>query len=202
MAIQSINLGNYANDSTGDDLRTAFTKVNANFALLGGTVGVQSGANLGPTTGNVGNVFAQRNNTTTNLEFKTLTSTDNSVEITSTSTTLNLKNKSTLVNDPLPTVHPPIFNGEILTNPLNLNSNIVVGGDVQTSIFGIDIRTLGSLVELLISSNSIDLNFGSITPSSNTTYNIDFNGVNPDSEGFDNDNPVGITVDFGFIVQD
>jgi hypothetical protein len=202
MTIQTINVGGYANDSTGDDLRTAFNKVNANFALLGGTVGVQSGINLGPTTGNVGNVFAQRNNTTTNLEFKTLTSTDNSVEITSTSSTVNLKNKSVLINDPLPTVTLPVFNGAILTNPFNLNSNIVVGGDVQTSIFGIDVRTLGSLVELMISSNTTDLNFGSIDPASSTTYNIDFNGVNPDSEGFDNDNPVGITVDFGAIVQD
>ena len=34
MAIQSINLGLIANDGTGDDLREAFTKVNANFADL------------------------------------------------------------------------------------------------------------------------------------------------------------------------
>ena len=31
MAIQNINLGTYANDGTGDDLRSAFTKVNDNF---------------------------------------------------------------------------------------------------------------------------------------------------------------------------
>ena len=34
MAIQTINLGLIANDGTGDDLREAFTKVNANFADL------------------------------------------------------------------------------------------------------------------------------------------------------------------------
>lgn len=34
MAIQTVNLGTYANSSTGDDLRTAFEKVNANFAFL------------------------------------------------------------------------------------------------------------------------------------------------------------------------
>jgi hypothetical protein len=33
MAIQTINLGTYANDRTGDDLRTAFQKVNANLIL-------------------------------------------------------------------------------------------------------------------------------------------------------------------------
>jgi cytoskeletal protein CcmA (bactofilin family) len=34
MAIQTVNLGTYANSNTGDDLRTAFEKVNANFAFL------------------------------------------------------------------------------------------------------------------------------------------------------------------------
>ena len=34
MAIQTINLGNVVNDGLGDDLRTAFEKVNANFADL------------------------------------------------------------------------------------------------------------------------------------------------------------------------
>ena len=31
MALQTINVGNFANDGTGDDLRTAFIKVNQNF---------------------------------------------------------------------------------------------------------------------------------------------------------------------------
>ena len=34
MAIQTINIGNVVNDGLGDDLRTAFQKVNANFAEL------------------------------------------------------------------------------------------------------------------------------------------------------------------------
>jgi hypothetical protein len=50
MTIQTINIGNVVNDGLGDDLRTAFQKVNANFTDLGtqltitatnvGTVGV------------------------------------------------------------------------------------------------------------------------------------------------------------------
>ena len=44
MAIQTINLGTYANDGTGDDLRTAFEKVKANFIELYSTV---FGANIG-----------------------------------------------------------------------------------------------------------------------------------------------------------
>ena len=44
MAIQTINLGTYANDGTGDDLRSAFQKVNANILELASTV---FGANVG-----------------------------------------------------------------------------------------------------------------------------------------------------------
>jgi len=60
MAFQTINLGTYANDGTGDDLRTAFTKVNDNFSLFSGEV--TDGANLGAGTG----IFA---NKTANLDF-------------------------------------------------------------------------------------------------------------------------------------
>ena len=34
MTIQNINIGNIANDGTGDDLREAFRKVNENFDEL------------------------------------------------------------------------------------------------------------------------------------------------------------------------
>ena len=44
MAIQTINLGTYSNDGTGDDLRTAFEKVKANFIEL---YSISGGANVG-----------------------------------------------------------------------------------------------------------------------------------------------------------
>ena len=46
MTIQTVNLGSYANDGTGDDLRTAFTKVNSNTEELDLTR-VVSAENLG-----------------------------------------------------------------------------------------------------------------------------------------------------------
>ena len=46
MAIQNINVGNSANDGTGDDLREAFIKINQNFQELD-LVALQSAANLG-----------------------------------------------------------------------------------------------------------------------------------------------------------
>lgn len=66
MAIQTINIGNVVNDGLGDDLRSAFQKVNANFAELNSTLSVTA-SNIG-TTGY--GVFKQK--TGANLEFKTI----------------------------------------------------------------------------------------------------------------------------------
>jgi len=44
--IQTINVGNYANDGSGDDLREAFVKVNQNFQALD-DVALQTATNLG-----------------------------------------------------------------------------------------------------------------------------------------------------------
>jgi uncharacterized protein YkvS len=68
MAIQTINIGNVVNDGLGDDLRTAFQKVNANFSDLSAQLTITA-SNVG-TTG-VG-VFKQKAGT--NLEFKNLVS--------------------------------------------------------------------------------------------------------------------------------
>lgn len=46
MAIETINLGTYANDGQGDDLRSAFQKVNSNFTQLDNIIAT-NGINLG-----------------------------------------------------------------------------------------------------------------------------------------------------------
>ena len=51
MAIQTIKIGTYPNDGTGDDLRTAFEKVNANFQELNVDINVASAENIGPGVG-------------------------------------------------------------------------------------------------------------------------------------------------------
>lgn len=67
MALQTINLGNVANDGTGDDLREAFQKVIFNFAELDArTPEATTAVNLGTGEG----VFASRNNA--ELQFKSL----------------------------------------------------------------------------------------------------------------------------------
>jgi hypothetical protein len=65
-SIQSINIGNLVNDGLGDDLRTAFQKVNANFTSLSDGLSVTVSD---ATTSGV-SLFKQR--TGSNLEFKTL----------------------------------------------------------------------------------------------------------------------------------
>jgi len=141
MPIQTINLGNYANDGTGDDLRTAFLKVNANFQLVGATLGIISGENVGSGVG----IFKRRDNDNLTLEFKSLTSTDNSIQITSTADTVNLKGLSLLENDPNPSL-----TADLKLNGHNITIGEVDGGDVQTTVFGIDVRTTNALIELLI----------------------------------------------------
>jgi len=144
MTIQTINLGNYANDGTGDDLRTAFEKVNANFTELGAS-DVRNGINLGSGS----EIFAQRNNNA-ELEFKTLTSIDNSVTITHDATTVNLKASASIVEDTAPQ----------LGGNLDLQSYYIYHGDVQTSIYGINVPLLNSLVQLMLTSGQLIVDLG------------------------------------------
>ena len=66
MAIQTINIGNRVNDGLGDDLRTAFEKVNANFAELEGSITV-----IASNTGDTG-VGIFRDKVGNELRFKKL----------------------------------------------------------------------------------------------------------------------------------
>ena len=184
MTIQTINLGNYANDGTGDDLRTAFEKVNANFAQLGSTVGIQNGTNLGAGT----HVFAQRNDITANLEFKTLTSVDNSVTITHDADTVNLAATQHIVND-----ISPMLGGDLL-----LNNHIINGqngtGDVRSTVYGLNVQALNGMLEVILQSSLVD--FGSIL---NPAGNINgLNGSSVDMGTFIG-NPTTNNFDFGAI---
>ena len=155
MAIQTINLGNYANDGTGDDLRVAFTKVNANFAALDSAAAIVNGANVGSGVG----IFYAKD--TTSLQFKSLTSTNNSVTISSTSNTVDLAAVTRLQSDPNPT----------LGANLNLNNRYVYGGDLQSTVYGYSVPTSAMLHSLLVESNNLNVDLGSfLTP---TGYETD-----------------------------
>ena len=127
MPIQTINIGNYANDGLGDDLRTAFEKVNANFDLLN-TTDTTAAANVGTGSG----VFAQKSGTT--LQFKSLKGGSN-VILSSDGTSITINGSGNLSSETSPS----------LGGNLNMNgNNIIGGGNIEATIYGIDIRTMSA----------------------------------------------------------
>jgi hypothetical protein len=169
MSIQSINLGSYANDGTGDDLRTAFDKVNNNFAVLNAEAAISTAVNLGSGTG----VFKDKSGV--NLEFKTLTSTDNSVNITNTASTVNLQSITALLNDANPT----------LSTNLNLNNHYVYGGDIHSTVYGVTVPVIDSLLSLLVDNNPSLL--------------VDMGGISTPT-GYQTAGPTGYVWDFGSVL--
>jgi len=147
MPIQTINLGNYANDGTGDDLRTAFEKVNANFNFLN-VENTTSAQNLG--AGEF--IFAQKSGNT--LQFKSLFAGQN-ITLSADGSTITISGSGNLQSESTPT----------LGGNLNMNGfNIVGGGNIEATIYGIDVRTLIGA--------SGDLDFGTFTVPA--TNDVDF----------------------------
>lgn len=127
MPIQTINIGNYANDGLGDDLRTAFEKVNANFDLLN-TTDTTAAANVGTGSG----IFAQKSGTS--LQFKSLIGGSN-ITLSSNGTSVTINGSGNLSSETSPS----------LGGNLNMNgNNIIGGGNIEATIYGIDIRTMSA----------------------------------------------------------
>jgi len=155
--LQTINLGNYANDGTGDDLRTAFEKVNTNFTVLLAEATNSNVINVGAGVG----LFGQKNGSTLNLEFKSLTSTNSSVSITQTATTVNLQANTKLLNDTVPK----------LGGTLDLNGfNIAGSGDIQATVQGYDLKLLNNTLQLILESGAVSVDLGTfINPTGGQT---------------------------------
>lgn len=150
-SLQTINVGTYANDGTGDDLRTAFAKVNSNFASLYSDLLVNNAVNLGAGTA----LFAGRNDV--NLQFKTLVA-GNGVTLSSDANTVTITAGITKVQDDT----SPTLGGN-----LNLNGHNIIGpGDVQTTVYNIDVRQLSGKIQLLL--NDLDL-----SPNADWTPNVE-----------------------------
>lgn len=107
MAIQLVNLGTYANDGTGDDLRVAFEKVNSNFTEID-SLSISNAVNLGAGQG----LFAGKQSSPLlgdNLTFKSLVAGSN--------VTLTSNNNEVIISSQFTT----------LTQNLNLNSKDITG---------------------------------------------------------------------------
>jgi len=141
MTIQTINLGNVVNDGLGDDLRTAFQKVNANFATLDSSLTITA-SNVTGTSGH--GIFKQK--TGTNLEFKTITN-GTKVLITETPDTIIINN-----TDPYAFTRIETNTSTVEANAGNLGRITIQGGrDVDVTAFGtvLTVNTILPVTDIL-----------------------------------------------------
>lgn len=194
MAISTINLGNVVNDGLGDDLRTAFQKVNANFTELS----FISNITAANTDGNTGiGLFKEKVNEggATTLVFKTLISGSN-VVVESLPNTVKINS-----------IDPPSFRSITVDD----SSTVLASFSRDISMFGgiapggtspdIEVTSLGSTISIRslfpITETMTNYNFGTVTGQPNniidlllTVSNIDFGTIA---------NPSGLNLNFGTI---
>ena len=202
MAVELINVGQVANDGTGDDLREAFVKINQNFEELDLRDDEQTSAsNLGETGEGV---FAQKINY--DLQFKklvagdnvSLSSTDNTIEIGADvgikSLTVDADSESVVQNNNISSfgikggtgietsvdgdsiVIDNVSITDLLSDPNPrlgatldaqdndiINVNTLSGVNVQSLVYGVDIRNIDNSVTTLetqVNELVIDFDFG------------------------------------------
>lgn len=180
MAIQEINIGNIVNDGLGDDLRTAFSKVNANFSDLDAQLRI-TGLNVG--TGQ-GQVFkAKVTNVTTNadeLNLRTIKAGDN---ITVTNNTDDIT-----ISTPLQNVFGSIItsNGSVVASQPNDTLNFQGSNNVTITRSGNTVIFEADLFDTQLN-NDLDLNTHSIVGVGNIdiTGNIDATNYNGNVWGVD-----------------
>jgi hypothetical protein len=181
MAIQTINIGNQVNDGLGDDLRTAFQKVNANFTDLNASLTITA-SNLG-TTGK--GIFKEK--VDSDLKFKSLVE-GNYITIDDSSSSV------LVIANSMPDSFYKIDtdSGTLEAKNATARGHITLQGDyadgattnrtdIEVSVFGsiISVKTRIPVVDILTS-----YDFGTITGSYNNTIqtlyassNIDFGTI-------------------------
>ena len=180
MAIQEINIGNIVNDGLGDDLRTAFSKVNANFSDLDAQLRI-TGLNVG--TGE-GQVFkAKVTSVTTDadeLNLRTIKAGDN---ITVTNNTDDIT-----ISTPLQNVFGSIItsNGSVVASQPNDTLNFQGSNNVTITRSGNTVIFEADLFDTQLN-NDLDLNTHSIVGVGNIdiTGNIDATNYNGNVWGVD-----------------
>ena len=184
--ISTINIGNIVNDGLGDDLRTAFQKVNANFATLNNDLTITA-SNLG-TVGE--SVFKQKNGL--NLEFKKLVA-GNKIAITSSPDSLLITS----------TVGTSFTRIETQNGIISADSHefITIQGDPDITVTAandiITINTVQDLNQILqvLDFGPFDGQYTSIVQMNTAASNIDFGTfTNPGSISFDLGTFSGISV--------
>lgn len=175
--ISTINIGNIVNDGLGDDLRTAFQKVNANFATLNNDLTITA-SNLG-TVGE--SVFKQKNGL--DLEFKKLVA-GNKITITSSPDSLLIS--STIGN---------VFQ-RLTTNSGYVDAEdyqyVTLQGDNNVQVTAVnDVITVGTVLDLnqiltVLDFGPISGNCENILQMNTAASNMDFGTIaNPSRINFD-----------------
>ena len=194
MTIQTINLGNVVNDGLGDDLRTAFQKVNDNFSELS----LISNITAANTSGNTGiGLFKEKvtvDNATT-LVFKTLLSGSN-ITVESLPNTVKINS-----------IDPPAFRSITVDD----SSTVLASFSRDISMFGgiapggtspdIEVTSLGSAITIRslfpITETMTNYNFGTVTGQPNTVIDLLLAATNIDFGTIDT--PSGLNLNFGTI---
>lgn len=181
MAIQTINIGNVVNDGLGDDLRTAFQKVNSNFSSLNSELAITA-INTG-TTG-VG-IFKQKDGAT--LQFKSLNAGknifldefDNYIEISA-----EVKDAFTKIHvDSGPAVDATIYPEITIEGMPSIGTDTHPGTtsgvqDIEVSSFGssVQIRTKLPVTDILTTYDFgyLDSSFNNVVQFTLAWTNVDF----------------------------
>lgn len=172
MALETINVGNYVNDGTGDDLRTAFTKINANFEELDLLQGQNN------TISNVGTgIGIYKEKIGVDLKLRTLKSGDGIT------VSLSNPNEITITNDRF-SFDTIVSNSGTLAADNSITSVSIVGGTgITTSITGNILTIEGNDYDLALDPNptlggDLNLNGYNITGAGNININGDVTANN------------------------
>lgn len=180
MTIQTINIGNVVNDGLGDNLRSAFQKVNDNFAELTGLLTITASNAAG---NNGYGIYSQK--VGTDLRFKNLLA-GNKITIDSFTDSLRINSTSpdsfiAIETDNATvaaTAHQSIsIKGTDNITVVSSGSNIVIDTvvDVQSMLLHYDFGTITNnavenVIHLLLAATQID--FGTITGPSGFTLDL------------------------------
>lgn len=167
MAIQTINIGNVVNDGLGDDLRTAFQKVNANF--------VELNASLTITASNFGSIGAGifKEKSGSDLQFKRL--------VGGTKIFIDNLTDSIVINNQQDNAFTRIDtnNGTVLANDY---LNITLEGDSGAE--NITTRVVGSVISIdtaiPVTNILTGFDFGPITGNYETSIQLSLSAANID----------------------
>lgn len=170
-----VNLGNIVNDGLGDDLRTAFEKVNANFSALNAELTIE-GSNIGIGDG----IFKQK--TLNTLEFKSLVSGNKIL--------LDNRIDSIVINSTQPDAFIRIDTNQGFVTAANNNVNLTLQGGENVIVTGggstITVDTRLPLVDIFSTADFGPISGGSFDNAIQfifQTANFDFGTIIFDQSG-------------------